>query len=340
MRVASLVRRSAWAAVVVGAGALGLWLYVRYVWYAGPSITWNRGNTEFELLSPRMLGIALLAPYFLWMIGRSLADLPPAQRALSLVLRVAFVTVLALGLARLARTATTQKVCTVYVVDVSDSVADAALYDARAEVQRGLDAKRGGDLVRLVTFAKRPRVVPVEDGAKVTAPAVERHGPGLGTATDIASALQLSYGLYPEGYLRHAVILSDGVQTDGDLLAEANRAKRYGVKLFAVPYKRPVPGELAVRDLYVPERVHEGETFDVHAQVFSSVKQSAKLVLKQGDVVNGLDGMKQVDLEPGDNDVVFKSKAAVPGGHSPSAPPCVPFHRHRRNSRCSPTAPR
>ncbi len=175
MRVASLVRRSAWAAVVVGAGALGLWLYVRYVWYAGPSITWNRGNTEFELLSPRMLGIALLAPYFLWMIGRSLADLPPAQRALSLVLRVAFVTVLALGLARLARTATTQKVCTVYVVDVSDSVADAALYDARAEVQRGLDAKRGGDLVRLVTFAKRPRVVPVEDGAKVTAPAVERH---------------------------------------------------------------------------------------------------------------------------------------------------------------------
>ncbi|HXN33082.1 MAG TPA: VWA domain-containing protein [Polyangiaceae bacterium] len=313
MRRSPLVRRAGWAALVVGCGVLGLWMYVRYVWYAGPSITWSRWGGEYELLAPRMLGIALLAPYFLWMIGRSLADLPPAQRALSVLLRVAFVAVLALGLARLARSATTQKVCTVYLVDVSDSVADAALDDARAEVQKGLDAKLGNDLVRLVTFAKRPRVVPVDDGGKVIAPRIERHGQGLGTATDIASALQLAYGLYPEGYLRRAVILSDGVQTDGDLLAEANRAKHYNVRLFAVPYKRPVPGELAVRDLHVPEHVHEGETFDIHAQVFSSVKQTVKLVLKQGDVVNGLDGVKRVDLEPGDNDVVFKSKAAIPG---------------------------
>lgn len=316
MSAASLLRRGGWAALALGASGLGLWLYLRFVWYAGPSIAWHRGSTEFEFLAPRMLGLALLAPYFLWMIGRSLADLPPAQRALSLLLRIAFVAVLAIGLARLARTATTQKVCTVYLVDVSDSVADAALEDARAEVQRGLDAKRGSDLVRLVTFARRPRVVSIDDAGqagKVAAPAIERHGPGLGTATDIASALQLAYGLYPEGYLRRAVILSDGVQTDGDLLAEANRAKGYGVRLFAVPYRRPVPGELAVRDLHVPEHVHEGETFDVHAQVFSNVKQSAKLVLKQGDVVNGLDGVKQVELEPGDNDVEFKSKAAVPG---------------------------
>ncbi|MDP9001540.1 MAG: VWA domain-containing protein, partial [Myxococcota bacterium] len=252
-------------------------------------------------------------PYFLWMIGRSLADLPLAQRLLSVLLRVAFVAALALGLARLGRSATTQNVCTVYLVDVSDSVSDAALEDARAEVQRGLDAKPKSDLVRLVTFAKRPRLLAIDDAGNSTAPLIARHGPGLGTATDIASALQLAYGLYPEGYLRHAVILSDGVQTDGDLLAEANRARGYGVKLFAVPYERPVPGEVAVRDLRVPEHVHEGETFDVHANVFSSVAQTVKLVLKQGDVVNGLDSVRQVNLTAGDNDVAFKSKAAVPG---------------------------
>jgi Ca-activated chloride channel family protein len=313
MSGASRIRRAGWAALVVGIGAIGLWLYVRYVWYAGPTITWSRGDREYQLLAPRMLGIALLAPYFLLMMGGSLADLPSVQRALSVLLRIAFVAVLALGLARLARSATTQNVCTVYLVDVSDSVADTALDDARAEVERGLQAKPASDLVRLVTFAKRPRVVALDDESKTPLAAIERHGPGMGTATDIASALQLAYGLYPEGYLRRAVILSDGVQTDGDLLAEANRAKLYGVKVFAVPYKRPVPGELAVRDLHVPEHVHEGETFDVHAQVFSSVKQTAKLVLKQGDVVNGLDGVKQVELEPGDNDITFKSKAAVPG---------------------------
>jgi Mg-chelatase subunit ChlD len=309
---------AAWAALALAVGAAGLWIYLRYAWHA-QSFVYHHGTDEYEVLSPRMLGVALLAPYFLWMIGRSLADLPLVQRVLSVILRVAFVATLALGLARLARSATTQKVCTVYLVDVSDSVADASLEDARAEIDKGIRAKAKDDLVRLVTFAKRPRVVANQGAAAAdasdltAAPVIERHGPGLGTGTDLASALQLAYGLYPEGYLRRAVLLSDGVQTDGDILAEANRAAGYKVKLFTIPYKRPVPGEVAVRDLRVPDRVHEGETFDVHAQVFSSVKQSVKLTLKQGDVVNGLDGVKQVELEPGDNDVSFRSKVAVPG---------------------------
>jgi len=321
MTLPSLLRRGVFAALVAGLGALGLWVYLRYVWYAGPILSWSHHGAEYELLAPRMLGVALLAPYFLWVIGRSLADLPLAQRVISVTLRALFAALLALGLARLARTATTQKVCTVYLVDVSDSVPDAALEDARVEVQRGADSRRADDLVRLVTFAKRPRVVALEEpartlsgaAAKVQVPAIQRHGADLGTATDIASALELSYGLYPDGYLRRAVLLSDGVQTDGDLLAEADRARRYGVKLFAVPYRRPVPGEVAVRELRLPDKVREGETFDVHATVFSSVPQRVKLVLKQGDVINGLDGSRQVDLQAGDNDVTFRSKAAVPG---------------------------
>jgi Ca-activated chloride channel family protein len=312
------LRTAAWAALAVAAGAVGLWIYARYAWRA-PALVYHRGTEEYEILAPRMLGVALLAPYFLWMVGRSLADLPLLQRVLSVFVRVVFVATLALCLARLARSATTQKVCTVYLVDVSDSVADASLEDARAEVDKGIHAKDKDDIVRLVTFAKRPRVVASKGDAAAdatdltAAPPIERHGPGLGTGTDLASALQLAYGLYPEGYLRHAVVLSDGVQTDGDLLAEANRAAGYKVKLFAIPYKRPVPGEVAVRDLRVPDHVHEGETFDVHAQIFSSVKQAVTLTLKQGDVVNGLDGVKRVELEPGDNDVTFRSKVAVPG---------------------------
>ena len=303
------IRRVLWGALLVGVGAVGLWAYLHYVWYAGPTITWQRKGVDYELVAPRMLGILLLAPYFLWMVGRSLADLPLAQRVLSALLRVAFLALLAMGLARLARTATTQKVCTVYVADVSDSVPDAALQDARAELQRGIDAKPKDDLLRLVTFAKRPRVVALADDEK-KAPEIERHGPGLGGATDVASALQLAYGLFPEGTLRRVVVLSDGVQTDGDLLAEANRARSYGVKIFTVPYRRPVPGEVAVRDLRVPDKIHEGETFDVHAQIFSSVAQNVKLVLMQGDVINGLDGVRHVDLQPGDNDVAFKSRVA------------------------------
>ncbi|AKV01625.1 hypothetical protein AKJ09_08288 [Labilithrix luteola] len=305
-------------------GFASVWLYWRGVLHpAATTLAWTRDGVEYELLSPKMLGLALLAPFFLWMIGRSLADLPLPQRILSAVLRMAFVALLALGLSRLARTATTQKICTVYLVDVSESVPDAAIEDARAEITKGLKEKPSDALVRVITFAKRPRLVNIEADAK-EAPVLERHDvvaddpkggkrTGLGAATDLASAMQLAYGQYPAGYLRRAVILSDGVQTDGDILAEANRAKEFGVKIFSIPYHRPVPGEVALRDLRVPEKVRVGEPFNLHANIFSSRPQKVKATLKQGEAINGLDGVRTIDLKPGDNDVTFKSVVRVAG---------------------------
>jgi Ca-activated chloride channel family protein len=307
-------------------GLAGVWIYWRAVLSsAKATLTFAREGTDYELLSPKMLGLALLAPFFFWMIGRSLADLPLPQRILSVVLRIAFVALLALGLARLARTATTQKVATVYLVDVSESVPDAALEDARTEITKGLKEKPDDAIVRVVTFAKRPRVVAVADDAK-EAPKLERHDlpaskdgvptkgrTGLGAATDIASAMQLAYGLYPSGFLRRAVVFSDGVQTDGDILAEANRARDFGVKIFTVPYHRPVPGEVALRDLRIPEKVRVGEPFNLHANIFSSRPQKVRATLKQGEAINGLDGIRDIDLKPGDNDVTFKSVVRVAG---------------------------
>jgi len=309
-------------------GLVGVWFYWKGVLHPGAAtLAWKREGTDYELLAPKMLGLALLAPFFLWMIGRSLADLPWPQRILSAFLRIAFVALLALGLSRLARTATTQKVCTVYLVDVSESVPDAAIEDARAEIKKGLDGKPSDALVRVITFAKRPRVVPIADDAKES-PALERHDidaaaaadpknaakrTGLGAATDLASAMQLAYGQYPSGYLRRAVILTDGVQTDGDILAEANRARDFGVKIFTIPYHRPVPGEVALRDLRVPEKVRVGEPFNLHANIFSSRPQKVRATLKQGEAINGLDGIRTLDLKPGDNDVTFKSVVRVAG---------------------------
>jgi uncharacterized membrane protein len=299
-------------------GIAGVYLYWKGVLASDQAtIAWKREGTDYELLSPKMLGLALLTPFFFWMIGRSLADLPLPQRILSVVLRIAFVALLALGLSRLARTATTQKVATVYLVDVSESVPDAAIEDARAEITKALKEKPADALVRVITFAKRPHVVELADDAK-EAPVLERHEKpgartGLGAASDLATAMQLAYGLYPAGYIRRAVILSDGVQTDGDILAEANRAKEFGVKVFTIPYHRPVPGEVALRDLRIPDKVRVGEPFNLHANIFSSRPQKVRAVLKQGEAINGLDGVKDVELKAGDNDVTFKSVVRVAG---------------------------
>ena len=96
-----------WRGAILAFGAALVYAYLHFVWFRGPSLAWTRHGQEYELLAPRMLGLVLLAPYFLWMLGRSLADLPWIQRAASVVLRIGFVSLLALGLARLAKTAST-----------------------------------------------------------------------------------------------------------------------------------------------------------------------------------------------------------------------------------------
>ncbi len=307
-------RRLGWWASSIGLAILGTWAYLRFVVGNGLPPVWHVGGSDYRLLSAPMLAAGLLIAYVLAVVAGSLADLPTAQRILSAMLRAGFIGLLTLGLARPVETQKTRKVCAAFLVDVSDSMADAAIDDARQDVERALLAKGRNDCVRVVSFAKRPRLVPVADAnGRISIPPFVRPGGTLGAGTDVASALQLAYGLFPAGTIRRVVILSDGNQTDGDLLAEASRAARFGVKIFAIPSRRAVPGEVAVRELQTPDHIHEGETFELRADVFSSIAQSVKLSLKQGEADNALDSQRTVDVRPGDNEVTFKSRAVVPG---------------------------
>src|SRR5262249_38427023 len=146
----------------------------------------------------------------------------------------------------------------VALVDVSDSVPDEALADAKAELQKLYAARGHDDALRLVTFATRPRLVDLERDGKLALPASLRHGPRGSPATsttNIAGALELAYGLFPPGKLKRVVLLSDGVETEGDLLAESARARALGVRLSVVPYRHPPPAEVAVVGLRLPDKV-------------------------------------------------------------------------------------
>src|SRR5262249_26133090 len=87
----------------------------------------------------------------------------------------------------------------------------------------------------------------------------------------------------------------------------------FGVKLFTVPYRRPAPPEVAIRELRVPDRVKVGETFEIHADIYATRSMKARAKLYQGEALNGLDGVKELDLKAGPNDVVFKSVVRVAG---------------------------
>ena len=342
------VKRWLWGLFVAAVAAGMVYAYHHFIWAAGDQPpSWIRNGVTYELLHPRTLGLLLITPVLMIVLGRSLADLPWQQRVLSLLLRVAFIALIALGLARLVRTAETQKVCTVFLVDVSDSVPPEALEDARSTVKRAIGARGDENLVRLVTFARRPRLVelPEKDGQPTVPPATElRHHPEAGqpatgtptsappdqpskgrrrslssatdkpsAGSDLQAALQLAYGVFPPGYLKRAVLVTDGVETEGDVLAEANRARGFGVKLYAVPYRRPPPGEVALRSIQAPDKVKIGETFEIIADIYSSRANHARARLYQGEALNGLEGIREIDLKPGSNEIKFRSVVHVGG---------------------------
>ncbi|HJL16560.1 MAG TPA: VWA domain-containing protein [Sandaracinaceae bacterium LLY-WYZ-13_1] len=297
-------------AVAVG-GALAAFLS----WWTGHTeLTFEVGGETYELLAPGFLAVVGVAPLLWWGLSVSLADLPRAQRWLGALVRTALIAMLALALARLARTTDATKISTIFLVDVSESVTDASLERARERVQAAWDAKGDND-VQLVTFARDARAVPIEDGEVEE---LTRHGSSdgsddAGAGSNLQSALQLAYGLFPPGHLRRAVLMSDGGQTEGDLLAEASRAAELDVKLYTEAYTEGAPREVAVTDLDIPERLRVGEPFTIRARVFSTAATEARLRLYQGETLNGLDGVRDVELEPGDNEIEFRSITRVAG---------------------------
>lgn len=307
-------------ALLVGLG----WAFRRWVLLAPEgAFTFWRDGRSYRLLEPRTLGVALGLPFLLWVIGRSLADLPWQQRVVSVVTRLAFLLLVALALGRLVRTTDSHKVATIVLVDVSDSVPDESLVDATAAFERLVAARSPDDVVRLVTFARHARLVELPSGDGVARvprvaelrhprdPAQPKEAPGAGS--NLAAALSLAYGVFPAGHLRRVVLLSDGVQTEGDVLGEANRARSFGVTLYAIPYRRPPPGEVAITSLRAPSRVKIGETFEIVADVYASRATTARAKLYQGETLNGLGGVRALDLEAGVNHVTFKSIVRVGG---------------------------
>ncbi len=310
--------------------ALGFWLlllgwlglvaaYARWVWPLGAPLVWEQGGRDYQLLQPRALGFALLVPLLLLTLYRSLADLPWQQRLLSTLFRAAFVCLLAVGLGRVVRSVETSRICTIFLVDVSDSVSDAALAGVAETIRQARAAQRPDDELRVISVARRPRLLELGPAGELPAlrePAAERRtGPSAErySETDLQAGLQLAYGVFPEGYLRRVVVLSDGIETRGDLLAEAQRAAAFGVQLSSVPFREPVPAEVAVQRLSIPSGVKIGDPFFVTAEIYASQPGAARARLFQGEALNGLDSVRTLALVPGRNEVRFRSVVRVGG---------------------------
>lgn len=245
--------------------------------------------------SPYMLLLLLLLPTLVVVWRWRRGYVPPL--ALALRLLAALLVIVALANPIVLRSVALQGLL-VLLVDQSDSLGEegkAALRDqASALAQAHTGPSRvlyfGGD-VAAETAAAPP-----------LAPNAEH--------TDIAGALHAARALLDTSGGR-IVLLSDGAQTRGDALAEAQALHAAGVPVDTIAYRPPGgAAEIWLAGVDVPRTLREGEEYAVTLLIGSSSTATAQVALFEGERALIT---QQVALSPGDNRLTYHTRAGQPG---------------------------
>jgi uncharacterized membrane protein len=255
-----------------------------------------------------LLGVALIVV----VLGVSRAarhHLSIGRRRLSLVLRTVIVGALVLAVAGLRLELPVERLTTVFVVDMSDSVGAAGRDQAVSYLRDALAHRTGDDQAAIVAFGSDAIVerLPTELATVDRIASVP-----VRSATDVGGALRLASALFPDGTRRRLVLLSDGNDTTGRGQSEAAVAGASGIRIDTLALGRAGADEVMLARLVAPATARVGEDIAVEATITSTLAQPATVRL-YGDGVQV--GSQAVELSAGTTRVTFAIKASDAGFH-------------------------
>jgi hypothetical protein len=95
---------------------------------------------------------------------------------------------------------------------------------------------------------------------------IEAAHPGPLDATDLAAGLRLAIAVAPKDAANRFVLVTDGNQTTGDLIAAANSAKALNIPIDVLPIKFEYAGEVLVDQLIAPAAARHERSRQPHAE--------------------------------------------------------------------------
>ncbi len=257
------------------------------------------------------LALLLLIPALLLTVGLHTGArrrMGSGRRRAALVVRSLLLGALVFALAGFQLVLPVDRLATVFVVDLSDSVGNAGREDALAFLRETLKERPDGDVAGIVAFGKGALVERLpseltEIDRLASAP--------VRSATDIGAALRLAAAPFPDDAQKRIVLLSDGNDTTGDGQTEAALAASRGVQIETRRIGLGDVDEVLIERLTTPSTARLGETVPVVVEVRSTVAQTATVRLfANGTLVQ----TKPVELVAGLNRVTFDDVRPVEAG--------------------------
>src|SRR5512134_4049315 len=198
------------------------------------------------------------------------------RRRVALAIRTALLAALVFALAGFQLVLPVDRLATVFVVDLSDSVGTDGREDALAFLRESLDVMPEGDQAGIVAFGKDALVERLPEELRV----IDRlRSTPVKAATDIGAALRLASALFPDAAQKRIVLISDGNDTTGRGQREAAFAAARGVQVETRVVGLVGRDEVLVDRLTTPSTARLGEEIEAIADISSSIAQPATIRL-------------------------------------------------------------
>lgn len=244
--------------------------------------------------TPIAFFLLLIIPVVLY-IGWPRQRFRRTRDIVSIVLRVSIITlvVMALSGAQIVRSA--DNLAVIFLVDASDSVGTQATEAALEQVREVMGSMGDNDLAGVILFGEDAQVERMVTPNRELG--VIRAAPETGNS-NLAAAIRLALALFPGDAAQRIVIMSDGQPTMGDAEAQAQLAAASGVEISYIPLVREPAPDVRMTRLEAPERVSEGQQFDLTMTIESDEATDARVdIFAGGELIIS----EEVSLHAGTN---------------------------------------
>lgn len=227
----------------------------------------------------------------------------------STMTRCLIVILLAVAIARPVWEETGKGVSLITVLDRSQSIPKLIQNNAVANLQEWTSPERRGADNRLavISIGREVAIGSMPDALTIFEPA--GNDPD-GTATNLSKGVQMAIALLPRDTASRILVVSDGNETDGQVLSVANQAKASGIPIDVLPLTYDHQNEVMIDKVIAPSQARHGQSVPIRIILRSVTPSNGTLHLVQNgvelDISPDIDGKGiQLSLDSGVNAVMF-----------------------------------
>lgn len=237
--------------------------------------------------TPGYLALFALLPLIAALSIRSLSGLGPTRRFIAILARCAVVALMVLALAGAQRVMQSDELNVILVVDRSQSI-------PRSQSTVGFNLARsveefvrpGKDRFGIVVFNGSSAVEQLPMGAL----SVERlSDPPVPDQTNIAAALRMATALFTDDAARRIVLVTDGNETAGLALEEADQLAAARVPIDVLPIRYQHENEVIMERIWAPQTATAEETIKLNMALRAQKPTSGRILLYHNDELVDLD---------------------------------------------------